>query len=85
MNKAFGVFMLVIAAGLGLAIWLHGNARFDAGKKSCLADHATAAVTAGNEAAADLEKTEHETRNMSDDDVDRDLRNLGIMRDANDR
>lgn len=85
MNKVLGVSALVIMAALGLAIWLHGNARFDAGEKSCLAEQATASVTAGNDTAKNLERRAHETHNMDDGDVDRDLHDLGIMRDANDR
>jgi len=67
-------------AGLALAIWLHGNARFAEGKADTVATQAVAGVKAGNKAAADLEKVDHETRNMSDDDVDRDLCRLGIVR-----
>lgn len=80
MNKYLGIAVAVILAGLAFAIWLHGNARFSEGKADTVAKQVVAGTKAANKAAADLEKVDQETRNMSDDDVDRDLRDLGIMR-----
>lgn len=80
MNKYLGIALAVILAAISFAIWLHGNARFSEGKAGTVAKQVVAGTKAANKAAADLEKVDHETRNMSDDDVDRDLRDLGIMR-----
>lgn len=80
MNKFLGIVIFVLAAALGLTIWAYGGARFEAGELSCKADAATAAITAGNESAANLDKVMNETARMSDADVDADLVQLGIMR-----
>ena len=79
-----GVAVLALMAITGLVIVLYGNARFDAGKSKCVADDATAAVTAANQAAADLERIENETNNLDDAGIDRELRGLGIMRQPQD-
>lgn len=80
MNKYLGIAVAVIMAGLAFAIWLHGNARFAEGKADTVAKQTVAGAKAASKAAADLEKVEHETNNMPDDAIDRDLWDLGIMR-----
>lgn len=85
MNKILGIAVLVFAAALGLTIWAYGGAKYEAGELSCKADAATAAITAGNESAAQLDKVTNETARMSDADVDADLYRLGIMRPSHAR
>lgn len=80
MNKILGITVLVFAAALGLTIWAYGGARFREGELTCKADQATAAIIAGNESSANLDKVINETSRMSDADVDADLYRLGIMR-----
>jgi len=80
MNKVLGIAALIIIIAFGLTVRWYGNARYDAGELSCKADQATAAVLAGAESAANLDKVMNETARMSDADVDDDLRKLGIMR-----
>ncbi len=80
MNKIIFITVFVFSAALGLTIWAYGDAKFNMGTLTCKADTAAAAVIAGNEAATNLDKVINETAHMSDDDVDADLRDLGIMR-----
>lgn len=80
MYKFLGIVIFVLSSALGLTIWAYGGAKYDAGEKSCKAEAATAAITAATESAKQLDKVTHETANMSDADVDLDLRKLGIMR-----
>ena len=80
MNKALGIAGLVVLAVIGLAFWMHGNARFAEGKASCIAETNAKAAEEAKESAKDLEKTQNETQKMSPAAIDNDLRNLGIMR-----
>lgn len=80
MYKILGIAALVIIIAFGLTVNWYGDSRYDAGVLSCKADAATAAITAGNESAKQLDKVMNETAHMSDADVDDDLRKLGIMR-----
>ena len=85
MYKILGIAALVIIVAFGLTVNWYGDSRYEAGELSCKADAATAAITAGNESAAQLDKVTNETARMSDADVDADLVRLGIMRQPADR
>lgn len=84
MNKILGIAALTIIAALGLTVWLHGNARYAEGKADCVAEQATIATDAANNATKNLEKRRNETNRLSDADVDAGLSDLGIMRQPTD-
>lgn len=84
MNKALGIAGVVVLAVIGLAFWMHGNARFAEGKASCIAAANAKAAEAAKESAKDLEKTHNETQKMSPAAIDAELARLGIMRSDTD-
>ncbi len=80
MNKALAIGAAVTLGLFALAFWLHGAARYDAGKADCQAQAAATAAGAATESAKGLEKAHNETLKMSPADIDADLAALGIMR-----
>lgn len=85
MNKTLGIGAAVLVGLFALAFWLHGNARYEAGKATCKADAATTSAEAGTESARGLERVQNETAKMSPDAIDADLAALGILRADTDR
>lgn len=84
MSKEMGIAGLILLIALGVVVWLYGDARFSAGKSSCVATQVVQGEAKKGEAVKNLEKVERETHFMSDTDVDADLFNLGIMRSESD-
>lgn len=87
MNK---YLIMILAAGVmialgGFLIMRYGSAQFDAGYNKAQSEYNIAAAAAGNEAARNLERIDHETRQMDETAIDADLRSLGIMREPHDR
>ncbi len=73
---------------MGLGAYLinsFGKAQFKAGYNKSQSEYAVAASAAGNEAARNLERINHDTRSMDDIAIDDDLSSLGIMRAHDDR
>ena len=84
--------LLIIGIGtlvlIGLGYYLinsYGQAKYDAGYAKANSEHSEAALTENTSESQALERISNETRNMSDDAIDSDLRTLGIMRDDADR
>lgn len=75
-----GVVVLMVAI-----VWMHGNARYDAGEVSGRAECAQNQLEASEKASKELGRIENETAHMSDDAIDSDLNRLGIMRSPQDR
>ena len=75
------VFLVVLFAGA----MIYGSARHNQGKAEGINECNAAAIRASTEALRDLERIELETSRLSDSDIDRDLRSLGIMRPLEDR
>lgn len=84
MNKALGIGALIVVAIITIAFILHGNARYAAGVADERATANATGAAAGNESAKQLERNAHETRKLSDSDIDPGLSKLGIMRNATD-
>ena len=86
--KTWLITGIATAALLGLGGYLihgFGDAKFKAGQSDAIADNAVAVITINETNAKELERILNETQNMSDSDIDADLRRLGIMREYSDR
>lgn len=69
----------------GFLILKYGESNKDVGKANCEATQAKTQVVETVKAVKAKERVDNETKSMSDDDIDRDLVRLGIMRDDEDR
>lgn len=79
------VAALVLTSLGGFLIIKYGDARYEAGKASAVADNATKAETQSQKDNAAYERNARDSRKLSDADLDADLVDLGIMRPDSDR
>lgn len=79
------VAALVLTSLGGFLLVKYGDAKFDAGKATCVADTSVATQAQTKKDNAAYERNAHDSRNLSDADLDADLVDLGIMRHDSDR
>jgi len=80
-----GIATVVLLGLGGYLINNYGISRYDTGKAECRADNLESVATINEINARELERIRNETNRLSDNDLDLELFNLGIMRDYSDR
>jgi hypothetical protein len=85
MNKFLGILAAVALFFGGLALWLHGNAKYQhglsKGRNECLASN----VIEADKARQTLEKAQNNAKKIPDTDLVRRGNQLGIVRPDADR
>ena len=87
MNKylIITIAALIIFGLGGVLIWKFGEAKDEAGYNRAIAESNAAASHAANQSSRNLERVINDTHHMSQNDINADLLDLGVMRNAEDR
>ena len=80
-----GIATIVLLGLGGYLIHSYGVSKYETGKAECRADNLESVTTINETNARELERIQDETYNLSDDAIDIELSELGIMRDYSDR
>jgi len=85
LNKIIFILIAVASAIGSFLIWSHGNAKYDAGVKSCKASFAQSQSVAAAQTQKTAEKVRHEVKKIKSPDLDNALADAGWLRENADR
>ena len=79
MNRIAGVTVLLFA--LGVLVYMYGNARYATGVADSERRHVESVALVAKNTKTEIEKNIVKSNNLSESDIDRELVELGIMRE----